>query len=182
MSTIYSAFHTGLFGYRNIEETIDVYQSARIILGRISLDLRNFFAYSQDNTKFIGTENEISFFTLVDAFTNNVIGQDYASITYKLEGDRLMRLCRKDKEALNDKSKIEPEEMAANIETIKFSFGYIDSTDNSLKFKDTWAGEDAPDEKKLSPIEVKVKLTLRNKTIKQDFERSVFLPLAKKNE
>ncbi|MCX5715091.1 MAG: prepilin-type N-terminal cleavage/methylation domain-containing protein, partial [Candidatus Omnitrophica bacterium] len=46
MVSIYSAFRTGIFGYKNIRENIEIYQSARFILERINLDLRNAFAYS----------------------------------------------------------------------------------------------------------------------------------------
>ena len=174
MLPIYSAFQSGIFGFRNIEETIDIYQTARQILERMNLDLRNSFAYSQDDAKFIGTKNEVSFLTLVDTFGEDTIVEDYAYVSYKLEENKLMRLCRKNKEALNDKSKIESDEMSSNIEKIDFSYGYIDLADQSLKFKDLWSGPDTPGEQGTLPVAIKVILTLKNK-IKQDFQRTIFL-------
>lgn len=65
---IYSAFYSGLFGYRNISEAINTYQGARLILERINRELRNSFAYSSDEPRFSGKENEMSFFTLADSY------------------------------------------------------------------------------------------------------------------
>lgn len=174
--TIYSAFHTGIFGYRNIEETITIYQTARQILDRINLDLRNSFAYSNNETKFIGNPKDITFLTLVNTFSEDRIVQDYAFVFYKLEGDKLMRLCRKNKEALNENSGILPEEMASGVE-MTFSYFYIDSPNNSLKEKDLWNAQDKPEEKQKLPVAIKVKLTIKNK-IQQEFERKIFLSLA----
>jgi hypothetical protein len=172
MVTIYLAFYSGIFGYRNIEETIDVYQAIGQILERVNLDLRNSFAYSNDDTKFVGNKNEISFLTLVDTFNKDEIIQDYASITYKLEGNKFMRLCRRNQQTLNEKSEIQAKEMVHNIEEINFNYGYRVSSDEPLKFdKESW------DDKTKLPLAVKVKLTVKDKT-KQEFERIIYLPLA----
>lgn len=171
MVTIYSAFHSGIFGYRNIDENINIYQTARSILERINLDLRNSFTYSTDESKFEGENNRLGFLTLVDSYREENIVQDYAYVSYKLGENKFMRLCRKNQEAINDKSETEPEEMASDIDGINFSYGYIDPADKSLKWKESW------DNLKALPIAVRVKLTLKNKT-KQEFERIVYLPLA----
>ena len=84
MSMLYLAFQSGIFGYRNIEETINLYQTAREILERLNLDLRNSVVYSDEDTKFIGTKNEVSFLTLVNTYSEDTLVQDYAYILYKL--------------------------------------------------------------------------------------------------
>ena len=61
MVTIYSTFHNGIFGCRNIEEVMEIHQGARQVLERINLDLRNSFAYSATETKFAGAASEMSF-------------------------------------------------------------------------------------------------------------------------
>ena len=197
MVTIYSAFHSGIFGYRNIEETLDVYQTARSILGRINLDLRNSFAYSEDETKFVGEKNKISFLTLVDTYRQDKIVQDYAFVFYGIgkyktflttenqlkviakrfscklgDDNKLMRLCRKNQEALKEDSEIQPEEMADNVEKLNFTYFYFDTADSKLKEKDSW------DHPKNLPVAVKVSLTIKAK-IEQKFERTIYLPLAK---
>lgn len=167
--TIYSSFHTGILGSRNIEETVSLYEAARQILERINLDLKNSFRYSNGQTKFIGSKNEIGFLTAVDTFNEDTITQEYAFVSYKLEEGRLMRVCRRGKESLNEKSEVEYEEMAP-VEGITFNYGYRAAISEPVKFdKDTW------DDNTVLPLAVKIKLTLGNK-VKQDFERTVYLP------
>jgi prepilin-type N-terminal cleavage/methylation domain-containing protein len=175
--TIYSAFHTGVFGYRNIEDRISLYQSARFILERLNLDLRNSFAYSEDDSKFQGSKEEISFLTLVDTFTPEATPREYSLISYRAQGERLLRLCRKNKQSLNEDSGVLPEDMNQGLKELAFEYGYIDPTDKSLKFKDTWAmGRDAESERKGMPAAIKIKLVLKNKTL-QDFQRTIYLPV-----
>lgn len=169
MAAVYSAFHTGMFGYRHIEETIDAYQAARQALERINLDLRNSFAYSAQDTRFAGNKNTLSFLTIVDTFSKAKIMQDYAFVSYRLEGNKLMRLCRRSQEALNDKSGIGPQEMAVDAKDIIFSYGYKETDGREIKWKNSW------DDREVLPLAVKVKLTLGNKT-KQEFERTIFYP------
>ena len=171
--TVYSAFHTGIFGYRNIEETIDVYQAARLILERLDLDLRNSFVYSDAQAKFSGNKNEVSFLTLVDTYREDKLLPEYAFVSYKLEANKLLRLCRKNQESLKEKSEVQPDEMATNIKELSFNFGYLDPVDSSLKFKDSWGS--TPDEQKTLPMAVKVNLTLKGKA-GYGFERTIFLP------
>ncbi len=177
MITVYSAFHTGIFGYKDIEKTVDVYQAARQVLGRINLDLRNSFAYSENEAKFLGNNSGISFLTTVDTFYNEKAVPVYAFVAYQVEGEKIMRLCRQGQESLNENSQIEPEEMAKGLESIIFRYGYVLGGDQDIKWKDTWgAAGDSPEEQKILPNAVKVKLTIKN-DVKYSFERTIFLPL-----
>lgn len=177
MVTVYSAFHTGIFGYKDIEETVDVYQTARQVLGRINLDLRNSFIYSENEAKFLGNNSGVSFLTTVDTFYNEKAVPVYAFVAYQVEGDKIMRLCRTGQESLNENSQIEPEEMAKGVENIIFSYGYINGAEQDIKWKDTWgAAGDSLEEQKILPNAVKVKLTIKN-NVKYNFERTIFIPL-----
>lgn len=173
MVTVYSSFHTGIFGYRDIEENIDIYQAARLILGRMELDLKGSFLYSATEAKFSGSKNEMSFLTLVDSFSKDKISTDYAFVSYKLEANKLLRLCRKNQESIKEKSELQPDEMSSNIKEFTLNYGYIDSADNSLKFKDSWGS--TPDEQKTLPAAVKVNLILKAKA-EYGFARTIFLP------
>lgn len=168
MATVYSSFHTGIFGYRNIKETINIYQTARLILERINLDLANSFSYSVQESKFTGAKSEISFLSMVDTFSQGVIRQDYALVSYKIDGAKLMRLCRKNQEALNNKSEVAPEEMTDNIKELIFSYGYLSVPDQPLEWKDLW------DDPKNLPLAVKMSLILGNNKAEQDFERTIY--------
>ncbi|MDP1852600.1 MAG: prepilin-type N-terminal cleavage/methylation domain-containing protein [Candidatus Omnitrophota bacterium] len=172
MLSIYTSFGAGMSGYKDIEENIEISQAARQVLERMNLDLRNAFSYSGAEAKFSGTKSDISFLSLVDKFYNNGITQDYAMISYRLEGDRLMRLCRRNQEALKETSETEAEEIASGVEEISFVYGNILAIGQPLEWKDSWGGDP-----KVLPAAVKIKLILKNK-IKQEFERTVYIPLA----
>jgi len=166
MVAVYSAFHSGIFGYRNIEETIDSYQSALSVLERLDKDLRNCFAYSGEDTKFTGSSNEVSFFTLVDVFKEDKLESRFAYVSYGTSDNKLSRLCRVDDQAFNDNSAILPEEMAEDIQ-IKLQYGYL-SPDGKLDYKDNW------DEKNALPLSVKASLTT-TRDQPQVFERTIYL-------
>ncbi len=165
MLTVQISFNTGIFGYRNIEGTLTVAQAATKVFERMNLDLRNSFAYSTDETKFSGGKNEISFLTLA---------QDYAFISYKLEENNLLRLCRRNQESLDDKIEIKPKILASNLKEIVFSYGFLDTKKQILEWKDAW------DDPVLLPAAVKVNLTIKNEigrtNAEQNFERIIFLP------
>lgn len=167
MSGIYSAFHAGIFGYRDIEENINTYQAARLILGRLNLDLRNSFSYSAEETKFVGTNQGIGFLTLVEKFSKDGRMRNYAFVSYELEGKKLMRLCRENTEALNEKSEVSPEELASDVEDMAFSYGFIEAGSLEIKWKDSW------EDKSSFPVAVRARLVLGGKA-KQKFERTIF--------
>lgn len=170
MITVYSAMHTGIFGYRDIEEALDTSLAARQILEKLNADLRNSFVYSADKTMFFGGVEDINFFALADTFYEGGITRDYAFISYKLEGNKLKRLCLKNQEVLDTGLKKEAEEFNAEIEEITFNYGNLAAGSNEIEWEDSWN-----DPEKL-PQAIKIKLTLKKK-IRQDFERTIFLPL-----
>lgn len=169
MTAVYSAFHAGIFGQRRIEGAIDIFQNARQVFGRIDLDFRNAFAFSSQDAKFLGNKNDLSFLTLVNTFSDNQITRDYSFVAYKLERDKLMRLCRKNQAALNEKSGKEPEELAAYIKGLNFSYGYVEADSTEIRWKDSW------EDKTAMPDVLRITLTVGDKT-KQEFVRTIFLP------
>ncbi|MDD5729678.1 MAG: prepilin-type N-terminal cleavage/methylation domain-containing protein [Candidatus Omnitrophica bacterium] len=167
--SIYSAFQTGMFGYSRINTTLSVYQNASLIFDRIDTDLRNCFAYTENKTNFSGTKSELRFFSLVSGFSGGIPVRNFSFIDYKMDKDKLLRLCRINKESLNDASEIKPEEMASKIDGISFSYGYMPEADQPLVWKDTW------DEPKALPDAVKIKLNVKDK-IQKEFQRTVYIP------
>lgn len=168
MISAYSAFNSGLLGYRNIGERVDTYQAARTVLERLNPDLRNAFSYSRDEARFTGKKEEITFLTLADTYTQDKMIQEYAFAGYRLADKKMMRLLRRNRDALNNNSETQPEEMAAGVKELSFTYLYLDPADNSLKEKDSW------DDPKALPAAVKVKLTFEGK-IAQSFESTIFL-------
>ena len=169
--TVYSAFRTGIFGYRNIDEVIKDNNIARLILERINTDLRNSFCYSKEESFFSGSQNEIEFLCLSDVFLKDKLVRDYSRISYKFQNNKIYRLCRSNKESLNEDFLAEPEEISSNIESLVFNYGYLNETTNLIEWKDIWQ-----EDKKNPPQLVRVKLTLEGKR-KPEFERTIFFSL-----
>lgn len=164
MIGFYTAFHSGIFGYKSIDEALNNYQSGYRIMERINMDLKNSFTYSDTKTGFTGQNNSIGFFSLVDAC--------YSLVSYRLDDDNktLLRLCKKNSQAVNKETKVEPEIMTTNVQELSFSYVYLDAYGQE-RIKDYW------DDPKALPFAVKVKLILKD-TQKYEFKRKIFLSLS----
>ncbi len=188
MVSIYSAFRTGIFGYKNIQENIEIYQSARFMLERINLDLRNAFGFSTDKARFSGSKEGMSFFSIADTFYGGQPAQDYALISYELKNGKLMRACRKDIETIPEQPDIAPQELPGNVDSFTLTYAYLDKDKKTIIWKDSWMVQQgaSQDEEKQLPIAVKINLKLKNNpedyprirsSWTEEFERTVFLPL-----
>jgi len=165
MVALYGAFSSGVFGYRNIDERVSAYQQARQALERINRDIRNSYVYSSVDTKFSGASDKVSFMALVDDYSFLEFVRNVAFVSYYLEGDTLMRLCRRGQESLKDSSQSKADEMSSDIDKLTFTYVYEDN--GALKEADAW------DLAKKLPAAVKVKLSLKKK-FTYDFERIVY--------
>ncbi len=168
MLAVYAAFSTGLFGYRTIEDRLSLYQGGAQILGQLNSDLRNSFPYSENDVKFTGTKDRLSFLTIANVFSSGMFNQDYAFVSYKLENNKLFRLCRLNQQALNAAAEVEFEEMISDIESLFFSYAVLGADGKTLEWKDDWS------DSKVMPAAVKINLILKGK-VRQDFTRTIFL-------
>lgn len=170
--SLYSVFTTGMFSYRRIKENLSVYQTARKIFNRISSDLKNSFAFSTEEAKFQGKDNEMTFLTLVSG--------SFSSVYYRLEKGELLRLCKKDSESLKEDSLAQPRIIAKQIGELSFSYAFLTDDERVYDWKDDWG--EADEEKNKIPLAIKIKLTLKEKLPKEirdvEFEKEIFLPLA----
>jgi prepilin-type N-terminal cleavage/methylation domain-containing protein len=166
LTVVYSAFNTGMFGYKSIEKRLSVYQKARRVLDRASLDLRNAFGYSDTQIKFIGSGDRISFFSIVKGRES---ARNYARVSYFMQEDNLMRLCLLNQQSLKGDHGLNPQRLASGIEEFVFSFASISTLDASLAWKDSW------DDPKKFPAAVKVKISFKENPHKS-FSRIIYFP------
>lgn len=167
--SVYSVFHAGLLGFRDIEDNLRTSQVARTVLERLDTELRNSFCFSRDASLFKGTAGGISFLTLVDSYRGEKITHDYAWVSYQAQEDKLMRLCRKNKDSLNSQSTTKAQEFASDVAVV-FSYAKL-NLDKSLEWQDKWAAITLP-------VAVKVRLTVKG-IADTVFERTIFLPMAR---
>ncbi len=176
--TSFSAFHTGLFGYRDIDRNIKVSLAAAQILGRMDMDIRNSIKYSDSDLKFEGSSASLSFVTLLDQYAGDKMVRNLAFVSYGAANGRVQRLCRSSAESLNAKSTVKPDEMGGDTNTYQLSFryGYLDDTTKKIVFKNAW---DPKAEKSLPKfVNIALKIGDKDGKLKKDFARMVFLPAA----
>ncbi len=163
MLSLYSAFNTGVLGLRQVEEGALVSESGYLILSRIDRDLRNSFAYYNDDVKFVGKKDALSFLSLTP---------DFSFISYSLNGNKLLRLIRTNKEAIKADSKTNPRVLAKNVKQIEFTYLAFDPNTKKLKETDSWTDNTA------LPVAVRITLTLEKKEA-SPFVRTIYLPVGK---
>ena len=196
--SIYSAFYTGILSSNKIDASFEAYQSARTILNRIELDLRNSFPYyksSNDNSRFRGARGELSFYSIVDYFSGDESFLRVCRIEYRLEGAPVAPVLRryvfKGLDALKDDVAVEPEELSVNIKEIVFRYRYpppagMPVTTDPFPLQDTWPEENNPEQLKDLPFALDITLILKQKERNRPatevaFTKTVVLPLCSKN-
>ncbi|MCM8780835.1 MAG: prepilin-type N-terminal cleavage/methylation domain-containing protein [Candidatus Omnitrophica bacterium] len=173
---IYSSFHIGIFGFRDIEDLLNSYQTAQFIIGRINRDLRNAFAYSRLDAGFKGGPSEMSFITLANIFQDEQVHCEVAFVVYKYEDKKLRYFYQGINKIVEGESRGKSEEMGDNLE-IRFEYAKSTTGLDELGFKDYWASGDADagQENLTLPVAVRLNLTIGSKN-KRRFVRTIFLP------
>ena len=169
--SVFSAFYAGIFGNRNISESVKIYQSAAQVLEWMNSDLRNSIVYSKGMAGFEGDSSSMRFLFIADTFRESVLQRDFAAVSYKFEGNRLMRQCRLNAAALNTESGSGFEEMSAGVKEVVFRYGKMAGAGLNLEWQPDW------NDPAVLPAAVNIRLVLEGKN-SAEFERTVYLPLS----
>lgn len=159
MTAIYASFNTGVLGIRQIEENSRVLRTAYLVLSRINKDLRNSFAYCDDQVKFAGSKGALSFLSLTP---------DFSFISYSLDGNKLLRLIRVNKDAFKDDSETKSRVLAKNVKQIEFTYLALNPNTKNIQETDSWSDSAA------LPLAVRVSLTLEKREA-SPFVRTIYL-------
>jgi len=183
--SLYSVFQSGILIYKRVDSAFGLYQTARIVLNRVELDLKNAFTYSSANSKFIGTSSNLDFFSVVDSFESLEASSNICRIKYELNNNILKRFCYQGLGAIKENPEIEGEELSEDIKEISFEYAYAtENKDKPYAWQDAWPKkeEDTSQQKNL-PLAVKIKLGLIERDKAQnnlsivEFTRTIPLPL-----
>lgn len=175
--TVYASFHAGIAGLRRTEKAIASERRLRIVFERLNADLRNAFAFSDQESGFTGYPAGLKFFTLADFYRDEAMGREYSCVAYYLQAGCLMRACCRGKASLDCGSGSPAEEMADQIQAIRFSYGYRSTTAATLSFRDTWVSQGTEGGVKFLPVAVRVAIVAAD-TPSITYERTIYLPLA----
>jgi type II secretory pathway component PulJ len=180
--SLVSAFQTGILSYKKLDSAFEVYQGARIILQRIELDLKNAFAYRDEQTQFKGEPEELDFFSVVDTYQGPALLRRVCRISYRLNQEVLGRACYQGLDALKEEAEKKEEVLASNVKKVTFEYAYRTGVvENPYEWATVWP-KDASQENSL-PVAVKIKLSLienakQDKNSIVEFEKVVAMPLA----
>lgn len=174
--TIYSAFQTGILTYRKTDSAFETYQTARIALNRIELDLKNAFAYKADDPQFQGSAIAMEFFSIIDSYREDKLNTDTCRIKYEWnENDKILkRACYTGLAALETQTGEESEDLAFNVGRFVFEYAWpTGEKENPYTWEQAWPKAD--NSAKTLPLAVKIKLSLNA----IEFTKIVSLPLGK---
>jgi len=179
--TLYSAFQTGFTSYSRINNSLDVYQKARIVLSRMELDLKNAFAYSKDDSWFQGGENGLDFMSVVDSFRDGKPLANICKVRYEFSGKKLNRSISSGIDALKDGADKQITLALDNVTGFQLEYIYATKDPNApYAFVVIWPDKD--DQKPNLPAAVKIKLSLIEKALKSkekpgivEFNKTVYL-------
>ena len=166
---VYSTFNTGILSSRYIEYRLASFQAARRIFSRLDVDLKGSFAYSPQDARFIGKENELSFFAL--------IAEQFSQVSYKFENGTLSRTYQQGLASVKEDSAARARILGKQIKKLEFSYAFLSPEEAGYGFKGEWEAKDR------LPLAIKVKLTFPEKSPRSEekdveFEKTVFLPLS----
>jgi len=178
---LFSTFRIGILTYKRLNSFFNLYQTARIIFNRIELDLTNSFPYSDKDSKFNGTTNTLSFFSVTNSYKNNFLSNSILKINYKLENGILIREYFDGLESLKENLEPFKEELGYKVEKITFQYLYkTNDPRNPYEWISSWPIDDI--KKGILPLAIKIKLSLIEENLKKnfynlEFEKIIPIPL-----
>jgi type II secretion system protein J len=185
---IYSVFQTGISSYKTVDSSFEAYQTARVILGRVELDLKNALAYTDSDSKFSGAGQKLDFITSLDFYSRDLSRTSVARVKYEFSDGKLKRLCYFGSDALKEEPAEENAQKSEySIQDIAFSYAYATGKlEPFYDWREDWPKENDAAQKETFPLSVKIKLTLAQKNAPRrtqgqtiEFEKIVAMPLAK---
>ncbi|MEI8350438.1 MAG: type II secretion system protein GspJ [Candidatus Omnitrophota bacterium] len=181
--SLYSAFNTGVSSYGRVDSSFTLYQTARIALNRITVDIANTFAYAKSDSRFKGDAGSVELFSIVDIYEKTKIFPKVCRVRYELSGGVLTRACYKELDALVNNAEVKREEIAYDVKDVSFEFAAAgDKAGESYQWQELWPKDEK--QKKCLPLAVRIKLTLIEKvkakksTALLEFDKIAALPIA----
>jgi len=171
--SLYSAFRTANLTYKRIDRASYVDEAARLLLNRIENELKNSFAFQEDDSRFEGNGQSLDFFSVTSYYDEKAKSHPLiCRIKYEFSGEKLIysQYCGLDSIQPQDQVSPETEELSA-IKEVKFEFA--ESGPDKL-WQTVWPNEKIIDQKKALPGAIRITLTVQEKKIKEEQEAAAF--------
>ncbi|MBU1125407.1 MAG: prepilin-type N-terminal cleavage/methylation domain-containing protein [Candidatus Omnitrophica bacterium] len=160
--TLYGSFQGGLLSYRSINASLQRDQTARLIFKRMALDLTSSFAYSQEDSYFMGDSRRSSFFTVVKRYDNQGVSfSEIAHVAYEFDSAVFTRASKAGVDALLPDAGSIRDELSTLIKDVRFSYAVArDSSERPFIWQESWPAASSASQKHDLPIAIRVDLTL----------------------
>jgi type II secretion system protein J len=180
LGSLYSAFRVGLAAYRKGEQFAHFYQRLRLSLDAMALDLRNCYAFSPDDAKFIFENQKLSFYTRKRFFTSGSGSYfQICRVEYWLDKDSLSRRVFAGSLALAEDSQLKVQSLLDNVAQLKVEFPFRVKAEEAIAWREEW-----PQKEKI-PLALRLSLGIREnekseKTI--NLTKLIFIPCGQLGE
>lgn len=178
--TVYSAFRTGLLSYRKVDTSVGMLESSRLVLNRITLDLKNVYIYSNTDSAFKGKAKALDFFSKTDYYRQGSRNTNICRLKYNFDDSILKRSYKLGLDVLKSNVDFITDNFPESIKDITFEFarGLSGDTLKSYEWVPAWPNDDQ--EKKQLPLAVKIniKVVSERKDDELEITRIVPLPLS----
>lgn len=168
--SVYQVFNAGIFSYRRLNKELKLHQTVDRVFRRMTRDLENSFIFSRKESRFIGANDQVSFFSLV--------GGVYTKVIYKINENKITRICQKNTDSLKEDLLQTSRVIVDNIEEGYFRYALPADNENGFSWQDTWGKTD--EEKLAMPLAVNLKIIIKDPVTKEiknvEFEKTIFLP------
>lgn len=177
--SVYSAFNNGIKIWKRIARNV-IQEDVSIFFEKISHDLRNSLQYA--DIKFEGTEERISFPTIIISNEQNLLKPELGCVTYfrdnkdnslnrqQINYSQLYQNARLSDGQANQLSR----SLLSNLEAITFQYYYYDIETDRYYWKSIWENEE------YLPLAVKIKVEFyedKNKNeYKNSFIKTIYIP------
>lgn len=182
--SLYAAFQSGIRTYERMDSSFDVYQALRVVMNRLELDLKNSFSYLRGDSKFIGSEKALAFFSAIDTLQqDNETYPNIGYIKYEFTDNMLRRTCYLGLDALTEGSEPSGEKVFSLLKDISFTYAVASKDLGSVyQWQEEWPKSEDLEKGKKFPLAVKVSVSLAEKDKRQKeigtVEISRIIPLA----
>ena len=161
VSVVYATLYTGIKAYSRIQRELRLNQEVNQILDRLSAELRNCYdaEYNAEDDRggFIGNNQNLSFFTIQNVYSNGGLKKLLSRPTYSFKDGALFKKIQLDGDIFLDEESFQEEELISDIGELSFEYLYSKSGYFPEEFEYEWKPEWL--DKSLIPKGVKIKIT-----------------------
>lgn len=179
--SLYSAFRTGLSSYRKIDSAFTVSQTARSILNRMELELKNAFPLYKNKVNIEGTNNKLSFFCQAETFQKSRRMWQIRRLQYETGPGIFTRRCFSGLDGLFRNPVSVESEFPPEVSGLSFEYAASPSQGSSsyLEWLSQWPKKNDMNQSAL-PLAIKVRLTILDnndgKNKAHEFTRLITIP------